>query len=633
MRSTKRVFYVVFSLLLIFSLMLPLFGCSSNKSKSATASQSSTSTKSSASGNPSPPTSSSGAVGQENLVYSFGPASGTDGQHPFGGVMLGSDGILYGTTRAGGANGTGTVFKLSTSGAESILYSFAVNGGPGGDARFPLGGVVMDNSGNLWGTASYGGNDNHGNGTVFEISATGKETLYSLVTSTIDATLPCSTLVVDAAGNIYGTTNGSGSGSSGSSGAGTVFKISGGVTSILYAFSAAAPTNGPFAGLITDGAGNFYGTTENTGPSGGQVFQITAAGVESTVYSFTSRKDGFDPVGLLARDSIGNIYGTTYAGGAYDKPGSSSPGTVFKISPSGNKTTLYSFGKSTNDGEKPYGSVILDSSGNLYGTTNAGGAYGYGTLFKVSSSGTMTILYSFGASAADGQNPSGAILLDSAGNIWGATQNGGANGTGTVFEYGLVNKSIATQSTPTAKPSTTVITSNTNGQSGNVLWGSPEGLVYISVPSGWNLNDAELYPGAAIGVADDANSVYLIVTERAQYEIKTNATIDDYLAAVKGSFAKILNNPYWGSTSNITIGGCKGLAVQVSGTKISDGSNVVYFVNVLTGVKQPNFYNVCGWTPSNMVDQNKATLEKVINSFHEVWPEKPNTSNTAIPNY
>ena len=427
MRHEKIALYIVFSLLLIFSILLPLSGCSSSKST--------TTSPSSAVSNSSPNTSSSGGGGQETLVYSFGPASGTDGHSPSGGVMLGNDGYLYGTTHAGGANGSGIVFKLSTSGAESILYSLAVNGGPGGDARSPLGGVVMDSNGNLWGTGSYGGTDNHGNGTVFEISASGQESLYSLVTSTTAGMLPCSTLIADAAGNIYGTTNGGGT-----SGAGTVFKISGGVTSILYSFSAAAPTNGPYAGLITDGAGNFYGTTENTGPSGGQVFQITAEGVESTLYSFTSRKDGFDPVGLLARDSVGNLYGTTAYGGAYDEPGGSSPGTIFKISPSGAKTILYSFGKSANDGEKPYGSVILDSSGNLYGTTNEGGAYGDGTLFKMSGSGVMTILYSFGASATDGQNPSGAIVLDNAGNIFGTTQNGGANGTGAVFKYHLANK-------------------------------------------------------------------------------------------------------------------------------------------------------------------------------------------------
>ena len=193
-------------------------------------------------------------------------------------------------------------------------------------------------------------------------------------------------------------------------------------------------------------------------------------------------------------------------------------------------------------------------------------------------------------------------------------------------------------SSTTTKSSTPVMsssptTSATTGQSGNVLWGSPDGTIAISVPSGWNMNDTKIYPGSAIGVADDTNSEYVIVTERIQSEIGPNATINDYLAVVKEAFAKILNNPTWGSASNITIGGCKGLAVQVSGTRTRDNANLVYFVNALMGNKQPYFYNVCGWTPSNMVDKNKATLEKIISSFQTIWPPKPNTSNTAIPNY
>ena len=205
--------------------------------------------------------------------------------------------------------------------------------------------------------------------------------------------------------------------------------------SYLCAFSFAAPTDGPAAGLITDGAGNFYGTAVHTGPSGsGQVFKITAAGVESTIYSFTSPTDGYGPAGLLAIDGQGNLYGTTENGGAYWQSPDYSPGTVFKISPSGAKT-MYSFGQSNIDGMNPNGSVILDSSGNLYGTTQNGGANGKGTLFKISSSGVMSILYSFGASATDGQNPSGSIVMDNAGNIYGTTQNGGANNKGTVFKH------------------------------------------------------------------------------------------------------------------------------------------------------------------------------------------------------
>ena len=196
------------------------------------------------------------------------------------------------------------------------------------------------------------------------------------------------------------------------------------------------------------------------------------------------------------------------------------------------------------------------------------------------------------------------------------------------------NKSTTTV---TSSVTTTVTSSNTSQpttqSSGNTLWGSPDGIVFVSVPSGWNLNDTGIYPGAAIQVGDDANSEYLIVTEKSQSEIGSNATINDYLTTVKKVFATILSNPTWGNTSNITIGGCKGLALQVSGTRTRDNANLVFFINILTGNKQPFFYNLCSWTTSNKVDKNKANLEKMINSFQEVWPPKPNTANKSIPNY
>ncbi len=360
-----------------------------------------------------------GNSGQETVVYSFGPSSGTDGEHPYGGVMLASDGFLYGTTHAGGPQGTGTVFKLSTSGTESILYSFAANGGPGGDARFPVGGVVMDGSGNLWGTATYGGDDNHGNGTVFEISASGTESLHSLVTAGGSGGQPCSTLVVDSAGNLYGTTNGGGA-----HGAGTVFEISGGVTTILYSFNAAAPTNGPYAGLLSDGAGTFYGTSENTGSGaiGGEVFKS-----RRRASSPASTRSCRGPTGSMdSACSPGMAPGTST-----ERPRRVAPTTTqgcrararySKISPSGVKTILYSFGQATNDGANPNGSVIFDSAGNLYGATQSGGTYGQGTLFEISSAGVKSTLYSFGASSTDGQNPTGALVWDGAGNLFGTTR-------------------------------------------------------------------------------------------------------------------------------------------------------------------------------------------------------------------
>ena len=170
-------------------------------------------------------------------------------------------------------------------------------------------------------------------------------------------------------------------------------------------------------------------------------------------------------------------------------------------------------------------------------------------------------------------------------------------------------------SSTTGKTSTTSLSSNTSQSSGNVLVKSADGSVSLSVPSGWNINDTALYPGAVIGVANDTNSEYIVVTKKSKLDIGANSSVSDYMIVVKGVFAAILTNPVWGQTSNVTIGGCTGLAAQLSGTKKSDNSNVVYFVNALASKNY--YYNVCGWTVNSMADANKTTIENIIKSFKE----------------
>ena len=185
----------------------------------------------------------------------------------------------------------------------------------------------------------------------------------------------------------------------------------------------------------------------------------------------------------------------------------------------------------------------------------------------------------------------------------------------------LILSGCSSSKSPSASPSSTPITlPNASPSSGNVLVTSADGIVSLSVPSDWNTNDTGLYPGAIIGVSNDANSEYVVVTERAQYEIGTNSSVNDYLAVVKEVFSTILSNPVWGKTSSVTIGGCKGLAVQVSGTRTRDNATLVYFVNALAYTEEGQYFNVCGWTVSNMVDRNKATIENIINSFKVTWP-------------
>ncbi len=325
------------------------------------------------------------AKGTERILYSF--AGGTaDGADPNGGLIIDGAGNLYGTTGRGGADGLGTVFEVSATGTERVLHSFV--GGPT-DGSNPAAGLVADGAGNLYGT-TYGGGAS-GLGTVFEVSATGAERiLHSFAGGAADGANPSARLVIDSAGNLYGTTYGGGA-----SGLGTVFEVSAtGTESILYSF-AGGPTDGasPDAGLLLDGD-ILYGTTSSgsfltaqnggaacTNNSGcGTVFGLGINGFpQYTVHAFVGGPtDGQDPVGGLLLGSDGNLYGTTYTGGA----NANGAGTVFQITPAG-ETVLYSFAGGTTDGAGPAGGLAMDSAGNLYGTTQAGGASGAGTVFEI----------------------------------------------------------------------------------------------------------------------------------------------------------------------------------------------------------------------------------------------------------
>lgn len=376
----------------------------------------------------------------ETTLYSFDPFNGTDGDGPQAGVVFDSVGNLYGTTFYGGTYLDGTVFELSPAGngnwTEATLYSFT----GGADGSIPeFAGVVFDNSGNLYGTTSAGGA--YSFGTVFELSPTGggnwsEQVLHSFNQNGTDGFDPLAGLVIDGAGNLYGTTyNG------GANNFGTTFEVSpagGGnwTEKVLHSFNF---TDGAFlyGGLILDGAGNLYGAATGGGAdSVGTAFELMPSGggnwTAKVLRSFYFEgADGANPTAALLMDSAGNLYGTTQQGGKYDS------GTVFEVTPSGTETILYSFGSGGTDGAVPlYGSLIMDSAGNLYGTTAAGGAYDSGTVFELSHVGTFwteRILHSF--NGADGYEPFGGLVFDRFGNLYGTTYlGGGSNSYGTVFE-------------------------------------------------------------------------------------------------------------------------------------------------------------------------------------------------------
>jgi uncharacterized repeat protein (TIGR03803 family) len=360
----------------------------------------------------------------ESILYSF--VGGSDGANPYAGLALDDSGNLYGTTVYGGGttacnNGCGTAFKTTTSGTETILYRFEGNT----DGANPYGGLILDSSGNLYGTTIFGG---FYSGTVFELNSEGVETqLHVFMASSGDGALPYQALVRDSDGNLYGTTYSGGTQCTSQGGCGTVFKVTAsGTESVLYSFSGGTDGGYPFSTLLRAANGDLYGTTVFGGADDqGTVFKVSPEGVETVLYSFTGAADGGEPEGGLIFDHNGNIVGTT------SKGGTTGNGTVFKVTRTGNETVLYSFQGGT-DGSVPPAGVIMDKKGRLYGTTYSGGASGLGTVFKLSS-GKESILYSF-QGGTDGASPSSSLVQDSAGDLYGTTYSGGAAGFGTVFK-------------------------------------------------------------------------------------------------------------------------------------------------------------------------------------------------------
>jgi uncharacterized repeat protein (TIGR03803 family) len=239
-------------------------------------------------------------------------------------------------------------------------------------------------------------------------------------------------LLQDPNGNLFGTTayGGGASACSGSFGCGVVFAINtAGKEEVLHSFSGVAGDGAiPGAGLVRDGEGNLYGTTQYGGYYGqGSVFMLDRTRKETVLYSFSGGADGGQPLlGYLVQDAEGNVYGTTQFGGTYGQ------GTVFKLGRDGNETVLYSFNGGT-DGAYPYASLVRDGEGNLYGTTNQGGAFGNGTVFKLDKYGNETLLHTFTGVGADGASPFADLLRDGKGNLYGTTFFGGASGHGIVF--------------------------------------------------------------------------------------------------------------------------------------------------------------------------------------------------------
>jgi uncharacterized repeat protein (TIGR03803 family) len=357
----------------------------------------------------------------------------TDGAGPFAGLVQATNGDLYGTAVAGGANNTGTIFSITPSGLLTTLYAFCSQTGCT-DGGSPETGLVQATNGDLYGTTIVAGPYL---GTIFKITPGGTLTTlhrFCSPSGCTDGATP-SGLVQAANRDLYGTTV------YGGLSVGTVFKITpSGTLTTLYNFcSQSGCTDGeyPAAVLVQAASGDLYGTTGYGGANNaGTVFKITPSGTLTTLYAFCSQAgctDGEDSQAGLVQATDGDLYGTTVGGGA------NNGGTIFKITPSGTLTTLYAFCSQSGctDGEYPYAGLVLATDGNFYGTSQQGGANGVGTIFQITPSGTLTTLHSFAGHPVDGAAPISSLVQATNGDFYGTTYAGGAHGNGTVFSLSV----------------------------------------------------------------------------------------------------------------------------------------------------------------------------------------------------
>jgi uncharacterized repeat protein (TIGR03803 family) len=373
-----------------------------------------------------------------SVLYTF--TGENDGGMPYTELVLDSSGYLYGTTYEAGKHGFGTVFRLTPTGGLTVLHTFA-NKRDGGNPDDPS--LVADPAGNLYGTTLGGGR--FGAGTVFKISTKGVETvLHSFSSEGGDGQSPVGGVIQDASGSLYGTTEiGGDYDCNPPSGCGVVFKIDpAGNESILHAFSGVPDGADPHGGLVLDEKGNLYGSTfvGGTGicdvqPTCGTLFKIDSAGKYEVIHDFSGNpNDGGNPDCNLLINGAGILYGTTFFGGSHDW------GTIFKINAHGEEALLYSFSGHT-DGAQPAGALVRDTKGNLFGTTYSGGTDGVGTVFQLDSSGNETILHSF-SNSSDGAFPWDGLTQDNSGNLYGAASAGGVGNCGgyscgTIFKLSL----------------------------------------------------------------------------------------------------------------------------------------------------------------------------------------------------
>lgn len=472
----------------------------------------------------------------------YGNTNGADsGQTSQGSLVLAGDGNYYGTTSVGGTSNVGTVFRLTPQGVLTTLISFTGTSGAALGAS-PINGLTVGADGHLYGVTQTGGTGN--NGTVFRVTTAGVLTTLISFTGTTGAALgasPRGNLTLAADGNFYGTTATGGSGG----GSGTVFKMTpAGVLTTLVNFTGATGANPgatPTSGLLQHTDGDFYGMTFGGGSSSlGTLFKMTSAGVHTVLVNFSGTGGaslGSSPKGTLTQGADGLLWGTTTTGGT-------GPGTVFKCTTAGVFTTLVTFNGSSGAslGNSPNGGLVLHPNGDFYGTTSGGGIYNLGTVFKVSADGTLTTLLSLGSAPTVG-----TLRQAGDGRLYGTTLGGGgAAGAGMVFAM-----------PPRGAPQ---VLATLTPNSGTTAWNSRGGFVQGS--------DGAMYATAGAGGlgASTTGAVFKVTTAGAFSTIVGFSGTSGNFLGSNPQAALIVGHDgmLWGTTSTGGSGGGNGTVFKTT---------------------------------------------------------------------